>query len=91
MAKRDERPIRPETATELALMRHITGRTQQAREERYARLLSADVGDVKRATVEAFERDRGNSAVCVVANRARLEEANAELGEGALKVQSILG
>jgi len=89
-AKSDERPIRPEDATGLALHRHLTGQTEEMRCRRRAALLSATVGEVKRAVLETLEAGEGRSPVCVVSSREKLDAANRELGDAALAIEDVL-
>jgi hypothetical protein len=89
-AKDDEKPIRPAAATDLALHRHLTGQTRERRERRHATLISAKAGEVKRAMLQALEEGLPKAGVCVVSSRQKLEEANEQLGEGALAIEDIL-
>jgi len=89
-AKHAERPIRPEGATGLALHRHLTGHSPELREERYLKILSATAGEVKRAMLEQLNSNFSRSAVCVVSNREKLEEANRQMPGKALEIEDIL-
>lgn len=89
-AKDDERPIRPEGATRLALMRHLTGQTPELRQQRYAKILSATPRKVKDALLEMLEEAPARAAVCVVASREMLTEANRHLADRALAIEDIL-
>ena len=89
-AKDGEKPIRPESATKLALTRHRTGLTAAVRRRRYARLLSATPGDVKRALVAWLESGFRQGAVCVVSSRTNLEAANREMPEQVLAIHDML-
>ncbi|MBE7466957.1 MAG: insulinase family protein [Planctomycetes bacterium] len=89
-AKEGERPIRPESATDLALGRYLMGDTPDRREARHAAVLRVKVADVKRANLEVLEANFSRGAVCVVSSREKLEQANKELGAEALNVEEIL-
>ena len=89
-AKRDERPIRPESATALALQRHRAGLTASLREQRYRALLAATPGEIKRALLRTLDAGLPNAAVCVVSSRAKLEEANREMPGHPLEITDIL-
>ena len=90
VAKNDERPIRPEDATGLALHRHLTGQTEERRCRRREALLSAKLDDVKRAILETLAAAEGQSPVCVVSSREKLEAANRELGDAPLAIEDVL-
>jgi len=89
-AKVDEKPIRPKDATELALNRHLTGLVPQLREERYARILTAKAKDVKQATLNVLDANMNRGAVCVVASREKLEQANQQMPDRLLEIKNIL-
>jgi Zn-dependent M16 (insulinase) family peptidase len=89
-AKDDERPIRPGEATGLALQRYLIGLTPALRAERLQRLRGATPAEVKRALLAVLEANLARGAVCVVASRERLEQANEQLGGAALTVKDIL-
>ena len=89
-AKADERPIRPESATALALKRHLTGQTPGLRKQRRKRMLAATPGEVKRTMIDLLESQENHAAVCVVASREKLEEANRQLGDKGLVLEDIL-
>ncbi|MEM1169501.1 MAG: insulinase family protein [Cyanobacteria bacterium P01_H01_bin.35] len=73
----DDSPVlRPETATGLALERHLTALTAEVREERYERSLKATVGDVKQTLLDVFTAGMERNNVCVMSSREKLEEAN---------------
>ena len=88
-AKLDQIPIRPEGATQLALYRHRYGLTPAIRRARRERLLAATASEVRRAMLEFLEPALPRASVCVMASRERLEEANRELGAGALKIETL--
>ncbi len=88
-AKDDDQPIRPEAATYLALTRHLTGQTPELRARRYAAALAATPEKVKDALLEMLEGGASRSAVCVVASRQMLKEANRQLGDAPLSIQDI--
>lgn len=89
-AKEDERPIRPEDATGLALHRHLVGETPEVRERRYERILSAPPAEVKRALLAVLEPNIEHGAICVVSSREKLEEANRRMPDRPLAIQDIL-
>lgn len=78
-AREDLHPIRPGYATGLALSRHIMGLTPEQRAERYRRRLRAAPDEVRRAMLDALEAGRPREAVCVLAARDKLEDANRRL------------
>ena len=90
IAKRDERPIRPESATTLALQRHRVGLTASLREQRYQALIAATPREIKRALLQALDAGLPKAAVCVVSSRAKLEEANREMPGHSLEITDIL-
>jgi len=89
-AKDDFTPVRPEFATAAALEYHRTGRTREYREERYARLLSATPGQVRRALLDALEENFARAPVCVVSSREKLDQANREMPDQPLAIQDML-
>lgn len=89
VAKGDERPIRPESATNLALHRHLSGLTRRLREERHDRLCRAGPSEVRRALLETLEGGRERSAVCAISSRRKLEEANMEMPGSPLAIQDV--
>jgi len=89
-AKKQEQPIRPGAATGDALQRHLAGITPQLREARFARLKETTPAEAKRAMLEALEAGQPAAAICVVASRQRLEEANKKLGRCPLAISDIL-
>ncbi|MEI6972509.1 MAG: insulinase family protein, partial [bacterium] len=89
VAKADERPIRPESATHMALHRHLGGITRELREDRHARLCRAGPSEVRRALLDALESGRENSAVCAISSRGKLEDANREMPGRPLTIQEV--
>ena len=89
-AKDQERPIRPGAATSDALQRHLAGITPEIREARFAHLKEATPAAAKRAMLEALAAGQPDAAICVVASRARLEQANREGGAAPLAISDIL-
>lgn len=88
--KDGERPIRPAEATGMALQRHLAGLTPDMRDARHEAILGATVDGVRRALLQALEAGPAQAATCVFASRAKLEEANRELGEDrALALQDL--
>lgn len=75
-ARDDLKPIRPGEATGVSLHRWLAGVTPERRAERYRRRLRATPGEVRRAMLEALEAGRPRQAICVLASRGKLEEAN---------------
>ena len=90
MAKDDEPPIRPESATDIVLTRHVIGYTPEMRERRSARMRQATPATTRRALLAAIEPNLARSAVCVMSNREKLEAANGELGDSPLVIEDIL-
>jgi hypothetical protein len=89
-AKSAERPIRPAEATLLALTRHLRGDTNALREQRYQIALGATPPSVKRAFLAHVEFVEKSAAVCVVADRAKLEEANRALAGRGLDLSALI-
>ena len=89
-AKGAVRPIRPESATHVALTRHRAGETPAFREERYARLLAATADDLRRALLDVFDAGMAKAPVAVVSSREMLEQANREMPDRPLAVRDIL-
>ena len=89
-AKGAVRPIRPESATHVALTRHRTGETGAFRDERYARLLSATADDLRRALLDVFDANMAKAPVAVVSSREKIEKANSEMPGRPLAVRDIL-
>ncbi len=89
-ARDDEKPIRPEEATAMALQRYLAGETEDWRNERTRRLRTSTPSEVKRALLDTLEANQPRSAICVVSSREKLEQANRELGE-ALAIETIAG
>ncbi|MEA1926884.1 MAG: hypothetical protein U9N73_01655, partial [Candidatus Auribacterota bacterium] len=71
-----DRPIRPEQAVELALHRHLTGRTAGKIKEFRHRLFNLKGDDIRKASAEILRPGRKDSSVCVITSRERLETAN---------------
>ncbi len=88
-ARDDEKPIRPEEATGLALQRYLSGQTPEWRTERTRRLRTATPSAVKRALLETLEANQPHSAICVISSREKLDEANRQMGEE-LAIEAIL-
>jgi Zn-dependent M16 (insulinase) family peptidase len=83
--KDGERPIRPAEATGTALQRYLSGLTPEMRDARHEAILGATVAGVRRALLAALEAGPAAASTCVFASRAKIEDANRELGpEGAL-------
>jgi Zn-dependent M16 (insulinase) family peptidase len=88
-AKLDQRPIRPEGATLLALYRRRFGLTPELRRANRAQLLDATPAEVHRAMLAFLEEALPRASVCVMASRERLEQANRELGDRALRIEPL--
>lgn len=71
-----DRPIRPEQAVDLALLRHLTGRTPERIREFRRRLFSLNGEDIRKASAEILRPGLKNSSVCVITSREKLEAAN---------------
>lgn len=90
VAKRGFTPLRPRPATGLALQRHLAGITPELREARHERLKAVTAAEVRQALQQALAAGFPRSAVCVVASRDKLEQANRELDAGQLAIEEIL-
>jgi Zn-dependent M16 (insulinase) family peptidase len=88
VAKRDEKPLRPAEATGVALFRHTIGERFERRCRRRRRLLEATPDTVRHALLQALEAGLPRAAVCVMTNRARLEQARQTLGD--LMIEDVL-
>jgi len=89
-AKRWLSPIRPSEATIAALTRYIRGETPEFLNDLYARGLAATAGEVHRALLEHLDVAMQSSAICVVANRDKLAQANKQLGDANLSLSELL-
>lgn len=72
VAKDAMRPVRPDSATGLALWRHLCGETPELREERYRALLDLRPGEVREALLEVLEAGLPQGRSAVVGSRERL-------------------
>jgi Zn-dependent M16 (insulinase) family peptidase len=88
-AKHEQRPIRPASATDTALWRHVAGLTPERREQRYERLLAATPEAVRGAVLAVLDRESDRGSVCVVAGRPQLEEANRRMPGRELEIRDI--
>lgn len=75
-AKYLDRPIRPEQAVDLALHRHLAGRTPEKIKEFRQRLFNLDGDAIRNASSEILRSGLKDSSVCVITSRERLEAAN---------------
>lgn len=89
-AKDDERPIRPEDATDTAMFRHLAGITPALRDDRSRRMRGATAPQVKRAMLAALEQNLPHSSICVMASRERLGAANKEMPGRELEITDVL-
>ena len=83
-AKDADPPIRPESATSLALWRFLQGETDEVLRERHESLLTLDPAAVRDSLVEVFRSGMPAARVAVVAARERLEAAG-------LPVEELMG
>jgi len=90
VAKRDLRPVRPASATNEALTRHLIGATRAWRDERFVQVRSLDPATVRGTLLDVLEAGRDQTAVCVVAGRDKLEQANREMPDRPLTLSEIL-
>jgi hypothetical protein len=90
LTKDVQKPIRPGPATSAALGRYLAGQTTAARQARYEQLRSTTPENGKRALLDAIEAGFDRGAVCVVAGREKLEEANREMPDAPLEIRNIL-
>ncbi len=88
VAKAEERPIRPASATSQALWRHLTGLTPEIRKQRYAALLEVTGPAVRDAAARLLETGLPQLRTCVLAGRPMLTAANTA-GAG-LKIENVL-
>lgn len=91
VAKNYVRPIRPEAATESALLRHVLRATDALRAERYRGMLEATPRSVKSALLSVFRDGFAAAPVAVVASRSRLLRANEKLENAPLEIEDLLG
>lgn len=89
VAKVDCRPIRPGAATGLSLRRYLSGISAGIRAERRRVLLKADPAGVRRALLETLEENLPRAALCVMAGRRMLEQANATGGFVPLDISDL--
>jgi len=89
-AKSFDRPLRPADATSTALVLRLRGDTDALREQRYQTMLGATPAAVKRAFLDHLEFAEPLAAVCVVGDRAKIEEANRHLPGPALDISPLL-
>lgn len=78
-ARDDLKPIRPGEATGLSLHRWLAGLTPERRAERYRRRKQATPDEVRRAMLDALDAGRPRQAICSLASREKLEEANRQM------------
>ena len=71
-----DRPVRPEQAVELALLRYLGGKTPEKLQAFRRRLFSLSGNDIRRASAEILRPAFSDSSVCVITSRERLEAAN---------------
>ena len=88
-AKDDDRPIRPQEATGEVLFRHRIGLSSQLRKARYERLKTATPQRIKKSLLHVLESSLPHAAICVVAGRGMLEEANKQMSQP-LDIKDIL-
>jgi Zn-dependent M16 (insulinase) family peptidase len=90
VAKQDEKPLRPGEATSEALNRHLTGLTPDVRDRFHAARLGITPAAAREALLNVLEPGLASSPVCVLADRAKLEEANRALGPAALALADVV-
>jgi presequence protease len=90
LAKDELKPMRPGPATGLALHRRLAGQTLQVRQARYERLRAVTPTAARRALLDVLDAHLERSAICVVANRAKLEAANNQLSGPPLAIEEII-
>lgn len=79
----------PGTAARKAFQRILVDVTDEARRSFKKRLLALDREQIMAAASRHFGQNAGRSAVAVISDPAKLEAANAELGDGALTLHKI--
>jgi presequence protease len=90
-AKDSLRPNRPREATGSALWWHTHGLSDEIRARHYEALLSVKPSEAREALERVLGQDPGLASVCVVSSRDKLEAVNAELAEGKLEVEDVVG
>lgn len=90
VAKQDERPLRPGEATGEALNRHLTGMTPDLRDRLHAARLKVTPAAAREALLAVLDAGLARGPVCVVADRAKLEEANLGPGRAGLEVADVI-
>lgn len=90
VAKNYRRPIRPGPSTGEALQRELNGLTRELRAERYDALKRSAAKEARRSLLDALETGFRRAPVCVVASRAKLDEANALMPDTPLSIRDIL-
>ena len=88
-AKLGEKPIRPESATGIALWRHYMAETKEFREDWHRRVLASTPTEVKRAMSDLLEENFSSGGLCVLSSQEKLETANKELGESPLIIEEV--
>ena len=78
-AKNNQRPIRPESATNSALARHLSGLTPETRARRRQYLLTVSPDEVLRVGLEVFREGMVKAQRCAISSRSRLTAARDEL------------
>jgi len=89
LSQNDEKPIRPEDATGLAMVRMLTEQTDEWRERRRIQLLATTPHDVRSAMMATLRAAKSHSGICVVAGRKNLEQANKKLKHRKLSISDI--
>lgn len=80
IAKNEERPIRPESATLMALRHHLLGLTNEYRDAFYAATLSATPASVKNAIARLDADALRRGSICIASSRENIELANQGIG-----------
>lgn len=90
VARNNLRPIRPASATRIALLRHLRQVSDEAFQAYHERLLRATPETVKRALTDHLDAGLARAGLCIVANRDRLTRFAATCDEWPLEIENIL-
>ena len=84
-----DKPDTPGAAARKAFYRNLISLADETREQYKTRLLALTRKDVVRVAQKYFDRQSNAPAVAVIAGKEQLQNANAKLGEQALKLEEI--
>jgi Zn-dependent M16 (insulinase) family peptidase len=86
--KKLDKPIRPEDAVNLSLLRYIKNITDEHRQKFKTLLLELNLKKVKQAAYTILKPGMKELAICSISGKKQLEKANTEL-KGALKIENL--